>query len=198
MPLSVLSYASILGIFSLMAIIGIILFDGFTKPDSPGSLWSPADTSLGIDNFRELGIAFGLFMAGVRVFSPALACVGHGRVRAIELTLGPRWVHCIAVLGPCGDPDAGAGHGRPDPVRRDDQLGVRDRDWYLWPAGRRGVHHVWQRCQRRGSCWGCALSRVGEEGLTAGALQFSQDLMKHNTHPALNTIALWGLVITPL
>ncbi len=65
MPLSVLSYASILGIFSLMAIIGIVLFDGFTKPDSPGSLWSPADTSLGIDNFRELGIAFGLFMAGV-------------------------------------------------------------------------------------------------------------------------------------
>ena len=48
-----------------MAIIGIILFDGFTKYDSPGSLWSPADTSLGIDNFQELGIAFGLFMAGV-------------------------------------------------------------------------------------------------------------------------------------
>ena len=50
-----------------MAIIGIIVFDGFTKVDSPGSLWSPAATSLGIDNYRELGIAFGLFMAGVRV-----------------------------------------------------------------------------------------------------------------------------------
>lgn len=66
LPLSVLSYASIIGIFSLLAIIGIILFDGFAKPDSPGSLWSPAETSLGIDNYRELGIAFGLFMAGVR------------------------------------------------------------------------------------------------------------------------------------
>ena len=65
LPLSVLSYASIIGIFSLLAIIGIILFDGFAKPDSPGSLWSPAETSLGIDNYRELGIAFGLFMAGV-------------------------------------------------------------------------------------------------------------------------------------
>ena len=65
MPLSVLSYASIIGIFSLLAIIGIILFDGFTKFDSPGSLWSPADTSLGIDSYQELGIAFGLFMAGV-------------------------------------------------------------------------------------------------------------------------------------
>ena len=51
-----------------MAIMGIILFDGFTKPDSPGSLWSPADTSLGIDNYQELGIAFGLFMAGVRCY----------------------------------------------------------------------------------------------------------------------------------
>ena len=68
MPLSVLSFASIVGIFSLMAIMGIILFDGFTKPDSPGSLWSPADTSLGIDNYQDLGIAFGLFMAGVRCY----------------------------------------------------------------------------------------------------------------------------------
>ena len=66
MPLSVLSFASIIRIFSLLAIICIILFDGFTKFDSPGSLWSPADTSLGIDNYHELGIAFGLFMAGVR------------------------------------------------------------------------------------------------------------------------------------
>ena len=65
MPLSVLSFASIAGIFSLMAIMGIILFDGFTKFDSPGSLWSPAETSLGVDNWKELGIAFGLFMAGV-------------------------------------------------------------------------------------------------------------------------------------
>ena len=69
MPLSVLSFASIIGIFSLMAIIGIIIFDGLTKVDSPGSLWSPAATSLGIDNYRELGIAFGLFMAGVRTSS---------------------------------------------------------------------------------------------------------------------------------
>lgn len=70
MPLSVLSYASITGIFSLMAIIAIILFDGFTKFDSPGSLWSPADTSLGVDSFHELGIAFGLFMAGVSLIPP--------------------------------------------------------------------------------------------------------------------------------
>ena len=32
----------------------------------------------------------------------------------------------------------------------------------------------------------------------SSAIQFSVDLMKHNVHPALNTIALWGLVITPL
>ncbi|OBZ79209.1 Vacuolar amino acid transporter 1 [Grifola frondosa] len=64
LPLSVLSYTSVLGIFSMMLIIGVILFDGFAKPDSPGSLWSPADTSLGVDNLVQLGISFGLFMAG--------------------------------------------------------------------------------------------------------------------------------------
>ena len=88
MPLSVLLYAPILGIFFLMAIIDIILFNGFTKLDSSDSLWSPADTSLGINNFCELGITFGLFMAGVRVLSPVLACVRHDRVWASELTLG--------------------------------------------------------------------------------------------------------------
>lgn len=30
------------------------------------------------------------------------------------------------------------------------------------------------------------------------SLQFSLDLMKYNVHPALNNIALWGLVATPL
>ncbi|KAI0724468.1 transmembrane amino acid transporter protein-domain-containing protein [Cerioporus squamosus] len=144
MPLSVLSYASILGIFSLMAIIGIILFDGFTKPDSPGSLWSPADTSLGIDNFRELGIAFGLFMAG---FS------GH----AVIPTLARDMI---------------------DPTQFDEMI-----NWAFAIAT--GIYGL-----------------LGVAGYimfgNSVSDEFSQDLMKYNTHPALNTIALWGLVITPL
>ncbi|KAH9857857.1 transmembrane amino acid transporter protein-domain-containing protein [Lenzites betulinus] len=144
MPLSVLSYASIAGIFSLVAIIGIILFDGFTKFDSPGSLWKPADMSLGIDNYRELGVAFGLFMAG---FS------GH----AVIPTLARDMI---------------------DPSRFDEMI-----NWAFAIAT--GIYAV-----------------LGVAGYmmfgNSVSDEFSQDLMKHNVHPSLNTVALWGLVITPL
>ncbi|KAF7345032.1 Aa-trans domain-containing protein [Mycena venus] len=64
LPLSLLSYTSILGIISTILVVIVILVDGVSKTESPGSLWSPAETSLGIDNYNHLGIAFGLFMAG--------------------------------------------------------------------------------------------------------------------------------------
>ncbi|KAH8120132.1 transmembrane amino acid transporter protein-domain-containing protein [Phellopilus nigrolimitatus] len=63
-PLSVLSYTSILGILSTLLIISVLFIDGLSKSNAPGSLWSPAETSMGIAGFGELGIAFGLFMAG--------------------------------------------------------------------------------------------------------------------------------------
>ncbi|KAJ7619383.1 transmembrane amino acid transporter protein-domain-containing protein [Roridomyces roridus] len=64
LPLSLLSITSVLGIVSTVLVVAVILIDGVSKTESPGSLWSPADTSLGIDNWNHLGIAFGLFMAG--------------------------------------------------------------------------------------------------------------------------------------
>lgn len=64
LPLSILSYTSILGICSTLLIILVIFIDGFSKPDAPGSLWSPAATSWGTDSMTELGVAFGLLMAG--------------------------------------------------------------------------------------------------------------------------------------
>jgi len=75
MPLSVLSYASMIGLLSTLLIIAVILIDGFAKPDAPGSLWSPADTSLSFRSVGELGISFGLFMAGFsgHVVIPSLA-----------------------------------------------------------------------------------------------------------------------------
>ncbi|KAH9004396.1 transmembrane amino acid transporter protein-domain-containing protein [Lactarius hatsudake] len=45
-------------------LVAVIFIDGFSKFDAPGSLWSPAETSLSISNLQELGLAFGLFMAG--------------------------------------------------------------------------------------------------------------------------------------
>lgn len=64
-PLSLLSYASIIGIVSTVFIIVILLFDGLTKTTAPGSIWDPAQTSLTYGNLGNLGVAFGLFMAGV-------------------------------------------------------------------------------------------------------------------------------------
>jgi vesicular inhibitory amino acid transporter len=63
--LSLLAYTSILGIVSSVLIIFVVLFDGFSKLDSPGSIWSPAQTTFGVGNWNSMGLAFGLFMAGV-------------------------------------------------------------------------------------------------------------------------------------
>ncbi|KAG6901856.1 hypothetical protein C0995_007242 [Termitomyces sp. Mi166 len=64
LPLSLLSYTSILGILSSILIIFVVLIDGFCKSEAPGSLWRPAETNFGIQNSQNLGLAFGLFMAG--------------------------------------------------------------------------------------------------------------------------------------
>ncbi len=65
LPLSFLSYTSLVGIISTVFLVVVIFVDGFSKFDAPGSLWSPAETSFGISNLHGLGLAFGLFMAGV-------------------------------------------------------------------------------------------------------------------------------------
>ncbi|CAK5263707.1 unnamed protein product [Mycena citricolor] len=64
LPLSLLSYTSIFGILSSVLLVIVVFLDGVTKAEAPGSLWEPADTSFGIDNYSRLGVAFGLFMAG--------------------------------------------------------------------------------------------------------------------------------------
>ncbi|KAL1677645.1 transmembrane amino acid transporter protein-domain-containing protein [Schizophyllum commune] len=64
LPLSLLSYTSILGILSTVFLVIVLFVDGLTKKEAPGSLWEPAHTELGVGNFRQLGVAFGLFMAG--------------------------------------------------------------------------------------------------------------------------------------
>ncbi|RDB29207.1 Vacuolar amino acid transporter 1 [Hypsizygus marmoreus] len=64
LPLPLLSYTSILGIVSSVLIIFVVFIDGLSKPDTPGSIWSAASTSIKVENWNNLGIAFGLFMAG--------------------------------------------------------------------------------------------------------------------------------------
>lgn len=135
MPLSVLSYASILGLISTLSIIAVILIDGFSKPDSPGSLWSPADTSLGVASLEKLGLSFGLFMAGV---SARLLIHQHSLVD-----------HSNLVLRSCRDPIIGSGHDRSVSVRHHDRLGVHHSHCYLRRYRCRRLHHVRQLCQRR-------------------------------------------------
>lgn len=53
----------------------MILFDGFSKKNAPGSLWSPSPTDLGIQGVPKLGLAFGLFMAGVGVMYQRLLTI---------------------------------------------------------------------------------------------------------------------------
>ncbi|KAF7319950.1 hypothetical protein MKEN_00778800 [Mycena kentingensis (nom. inval.)] len=64
LPLSLLSYSSILGIVSTVLIIFVLLCDGFCKASAPGSLWDFAETRVGLGSWRDLGVAFGLFIAG--------------------------------------------------------------------------------------------------------------------------------------
>lgn len=64
MPLSLLSYASILGILSTLFLVAVMFIDGISKKEAPGSLWEPAQTSLKFAGIGELGLSFGLIMAG--------------------------------------------------------------------------------------------------------------------------------------
>lgn len=64
LPLSLLSYTSILGIISTVMLAFVIFVDGFSKTEAPGSLWEPAETAFGCESLGKMGLAFGLFMAG--------------------------------------------------------------------------------------------------------------------------------------
>lgn len=40
-PIRHLAYASLIGIISCASLVVIVLYDGFSKTDKPGSLWDP-------------------------------------------------------------------------------------------------------------------------------------------------------------
>ncbi|KAI9258924.1 transmembrane amino acid transporter protein-domain-containing protein [Phascolomyces articulosus] len=63
-PVCYLSYSSLLGVISAISIILVMLYDGFTKVHTPGSLLEPADTSLFPDDYMKFPLSFGLIMAG--------------------------------------------------------------------------------------------------------------------------------------
>ena len=137
MPLSYLSYISVLGVLSTFLVVAVMFFDGFSTFESPGSLWNPAETSFSFRSFTDLGVSFGLFMAGVS---------HHHHVsilfRANILTIG-----CV-VRGTCCNPIVDQGHGRSDTVRHNDRLCVPYFYRFLCRYGCGGISDVRQFCQR--------------------------------------------------
>ncbi|CAO3580137.1 unnamed protein product [Absidia cylindrospora] len=63
LPVRHLSYTSLLGIISAFSILGVVVVDGVSKPDAPGSLLTPADTSLWPVELMKVPLSFGLIMA---------------------------------------------------------------------------------------------------------------------------------------
>ncbi|KAI8344155.1 transmembrane amino acid transporter protein-domain-containing protein [Chlamydoabsidia padenii] len=71
LPVRHLSYTSLLGIISAISILGVVTVDGVSKPDAPGSLITPADTSMWPVDLVKVPLSFGILMgafAGAAVF----------------------------------------------------------------------------------------------------------------------------------
>ncbi|KAL2201340.1 amino acid transporter [Corynascus similis CBS 632.67] len=63
LPLRLLSFTSVIGIFSCFTIVLVLILDGLIKPTSPGSLIEPAKTFLFPANWSTLPLSFGLLMS---------------------------------------------------------------------------------------------------------------------------------------
>ncbi|CAK5263708.1 unnamed protein product [Mycena citricolor] len=180
LPLSLLSYTSIFGILSSVLLVIVVFLDGVTKAEAPGSLWEPADTSFGIDNYSRLGVAFGLFMAGVGRLSdyPELSSDGPS-----------------LVLRPCRHSLPCSRHDGPERVRQDDQLGFR-----MWtiPACWRACPHLWLQLVATSIYTLIAWAGYRMFGNSVSE-EISMDLLATpGYNVVLNQAALWMLVVSPL
>ncbi|KAG2200812.1 hypothetical protein INT47_001343 [Mucor saturninus] len=63
-PVRHLSYTSLLGILSVFALLVVIIYDGLSKEEAPGSLHEMADTSFFPEDWMTVPMSFGLIMAG--------------------------------------------------------------------------------------------------------------------------------------
>ncbi|CAG8631981.1 203_t:CDS:2, partial [Acaulospora colombiana] len=64
MAIRYLSYFSLLGIVSAISLIFVLIIDGFTKTERPGSLIDPMPTELFPTVWSSVPMSFGLIMAG--------------------------------------------------------------------------------------------------------------------------------------
>ncbi|KAG0178390.1 hypothetical protein DFQ29_003506 [Apophysomyces sp. BC1021] len=63
-PIRRLVFTSVIGIVTCISLVIIVLYDGFTKIEHPGSLWEPMETELIPSDIANFPLSFGLMMAG--------------------------------------------------------------------------------------------------------------------------------------
>ncbi|KAI8098773.1 transmembrane amino acid transporter protein-domain-containing protein [Halteromyces radiatus] len=63
LPISKLAYTSVIGVFSSAFLVLIVVLDGWTKPNQPGSLWDPMQTEWIPSEPFNIPLSFGLLMA---------------------------------------------------------------------------------------------------------------------------------------
>lgn len=62
-PFKILSYTSLIGLFSSLTLVSVLLIDGFYKESAPGCIFQPSETSLWPSS--KWGLSAGLMMSGV-------------------------------------------------------------------------------------------------------------------------------------
>ncbi|KAJ1343470.1 hypothetical protein BSLG_001968 [Batrachochytrium salamandrivorans] len=64
LTLNIASYGSLVGVVALLNLLVIVVFDGLTTTESPGSLLNPAETYIFPQAWYSVPLAFGLIMSG--------------------------------------------------------------------------------------------------------------------------------------
>ncbi|KAJ4022225.1 hypothetical protein NW752_000572 [Fusarium irregulare] len=106
LPLRLLSYTSVIGIFSTFCIVVIVIIDGFYKPNYPGSLREPATTYLFPENWLAVPLAYGLLASpwgAHSVFPSIYRDMRHPYKwgKAVNITFSFSYLvdTCLAVIG---------------------------------------------------------------------------------------------------
>ncbi|KAI8636937.1 transmembrane amino acid transporter protein-domain-containing protein [Parasitella parasitica] len=64
LPIKKLAYTSLIGIIACVSLVIIVLYDGLSKEQRPGSLFDPMDTEIIPNDISNLPLSFGLIMSG--------------------------------------------------------------------------------------------------------------------------------------
>ncbi|KAF5551955.1 vacuolar amino acid transporter 1 [Fusarium napiforme] len=106
LPLRLLSYTSVIGIFSTFCIVVIVIIDGLYKPHYPGSLREPATTYLFPENWLAVPLAYGLLASpwgAHSVFPSIYRDMRHPYKwgKAVNVTFSFSYIvdTCLAVIG---------------------------------------------------------------------------------------------------